>query len=137
MTHPTPRATPPPPRVGCAYVGPDLLLLFPYSLARPAGATFWSPSRAVQDNGPFYTPAADSEIRTLEQMREFEIAAYNLTQRGVEPGGHREVSGNGFDYDVHDPGARGHDDWALAALNGMTMLHETTIPFVRGKLGHP
>jgi hypothetical protein len=77
-----------------------------------------------QDNGPFHEPAADSEIRTLDQVREFEVAVYNLTQRG----GPREVSGNGFDYDVHDP-AVGHGDWALAMLNE-TMLHETTIPFV-------
>ena len=87
-----------------------------------------------QDNGPFSGPAVDSEIRTLDQLREFEVAAYNLTQRAAGPGG-REVSGNGFDYWVHGPKSPnphrkpGHSDWALETLNE-TMVHETTVPVV-------
>lgn len=111
-----------------------------------ASLTYFPQDGFFQDNGPWAVPSNDSSVNTVEALREYEEAAYNMTQGrrgrfGGDDGTVGAVGGGGGMTDESSGSSEStatrwvtsngkFDAWALKSLNE-SILFESSIPQVR------
>jgi hypothetical protein len=92
-----------------------------------ASLTYFPEDGLFLDNGPFSRAEPDSPMDTLQKVRDFEKAVFDLTQRGAGPGG-RRVTSNGVMFGGPDHTTRsrfdGLDPWAPRNLNETFMFED-------------